>query len=257
MKIQAANFVKVQPLATTNNLEKPEPVINNKTESYNLQNTNSQWMTSIRNYSPDEVGRKSNIDSISTGPYSLHSPNWDLIPTKGMDVLRYDELIKQLKEIARKTALAVQPGQLTSYEEIAANRMHMNKLLAQYISSVSPDRKTLHKEAMQAIKKFESEEKEKPAPLGELTLTNFLLKMDDLIKDTDKIMPLSNGGMVSPIINSFGGYDYDVKVGGQTLLGSSNGKWHYGATPAEEQKTKEFYQLYWSFVDEAKNDLKQ
>ncbi|WP_313894117.1 hypothetical protein [Psychrobacillus sp.] len=93
MKIQGDNFIKVQPLATTNNLEKPQSVINNKTEFYNPQNTNSQWMTSIRNYSPNEVGRKSIIDRVSTGLNSLHLPN--LIPTKGINDLPYDESEKK------------------------------------------------------------------------------------------------------------------------------------------------------------------
>lgn len=93
MKIQGANFVKVQPLAMANNLEKPHSIISNKIKSYNPKNTNSQWMTSIRNYSPKEVGRKSINDSISTRLNSLHLPN--LIPTKGMNVLPYDESEKK------------------------------------------------------------------------------------------------------------------------------------------------------------------
>lgn len=257
MEIKRDLFTKIQPLTAMNKLSKPQSKINNKIETYNPQSTENQWMINIWNYSPNEVGRKSNINSVSSILNSCHLPNWDLISTKGMNVLPYDELIIQLKAVAAKTALAVQTGQSTSYEEIEANQMQMNKLLTQYLSSVSPDRKALHKQAMQAIKKFESGEKEILIPLGEQTLVNYLTKMDVLIKDTDKVIPLSNGGFANPIINSLGGYDYDVKVGGQTLLENSNGRWHDGETPAEEQKMKEFYQLYWSFVDEAKNDLKQ
>lgn len=63
--------------------------------------------------------------------------------------------------------------------------------------------------------------------------------------------------MLRPSIDSLGGYNYDVVVGGIKLLGSVNGQWSYGLTPAEKQKSDEFYQLYWSFVDEAENDLKK
>lgn len=65
------------------------------------------------------------------------------------------------------------------------------------------------------------------------------------------------GSMLRPSIDSLGGYNYDVVVGGIKLLGSVNGQWSYGLTPAEKQKSDEFYQLYWSFVDEAENDLKK
>lgn len=67
---------------------------------------------------------------------------------------------------------------------------------------------------------------------------------------------MAGGMMVRPSINSLGGYDYDVVIGGIKVLVSRNGQWYYGLTPAEEQKSDEFYQLYWLFVDEAKNDLK-
>lgn len=64
---------------------------------------------------------KSIKDSVSSILNCYQLPNWDLISTKGMNVLSYDELMNQLKVVAAKTGLAVQPGQLTSYEEIEAN----------------------------------------------------------------------------------------------------------------------------------------
>ncbi|MFJ7953591.1 hypothetical protein ACIQZG_18980 [Lysinibacillus sp. NPDC096418] len=242
MKIRENHFTKVQSFVTTNNLEQSQSTIDPKIENYIPKRTDSQGMASIRNYSPNEVVSNSNINSNLPRLNSLSTPNWYLIPTKGMTILPNDELITQLKALA---------GQHTSYEELDPNNMQINKLLIRYTSSVSPDRKALYKEARHAIEKFESEKKEKLTPFGELTLVYFLMKMEGLIKDTDKVKLLSNGGTVSPIANSFGGYDYDVKAGGQTLLRSSNGKWQYDATPSEDQKTKEFYQMYWSFVDEA------
>lgn len=36
------------------------------------------------------------------------------------------------------------------------------------------------------------------------------------------------------------------------VVGNINGQWGYGPAPAEEQKSDEFYQFYWSYVDEAR-----
>ena len=72
----------------------------------------------------------------------------------------------------------------------------------------------------------------------------------------EKTIAMSTDGIIKPKQNSLGGYDYEVVVGGQTLLTSINGEWHYGLTPAEQHKKDEFNKIYWSFVDQAKNELK-
>ncbi len=54
--------------------------------------------------------------------------------------------------------------------------MQIEKLLAQYNSPVSPDRKTLHQQAMNAIKKHESENR--MIPLGDLSLWSNTSRID-------------------------------------------------------------------------------
>ncbi|MGE7094319.1 hypothetical protein ACQKII_23390 [Lysinibacillus sp. NPDC048646] len=253
MKISTLSQIQPKPVYTRNhNNEKKDeqaPLV----ETYEFSKKNAETSTSLWNYTANEVGKTSKLNTVSLRPNSLNTPNWDVIPTKGMNTPPQDELINQIKEVARRTALAAKSARRNADESTAIN-MQIEKLLAQYISPVSPDRKALHQQAMKAIKKHEPENN--MLPLGDPSLVDYLNKMDNMTTETNKSLSLSGGGIVRPTMNSLGGYDYDVIVGGHTLLASVNGKWHYGLTPAESMKEKDFYQMYWSFVDEAKNELK-
>lgn len=46
-----------------------------------------------------------------------------------------------------------------------------------------------------------------------------------------------------------GGYDYDVKLGGQRVMSCNDGHWSYGLTPAESLKKDKFYQIYGTAYD--------
>ncbi|MFJ7841216.1 hypothetical protein ACIQXG_17375 [Lysinibacillus sphaericus] len=220
------------------------------TEKYEFPKKNPNTSPSLWNYTKNEVGKTSTINTVSLGLNGLYTPNWNVIPTKGMKIPSQDELINQIKAVATRTAIAAKSA-LRNADESTAINIQIEKLLAQYISPVSPDRKTLHQQAMNAIKKHGSENR--MLPLGDPSLVDYLNKKDI---ETNKPLSLSGGGIVSPTMNSLGGYDYDVTIGGHTLLESVNGKWHYGLTPAESIKKQEFYQIYWSFVDEVKKELK-
>ncbi|WP_068985584.1 hypothetical protein [Lysinibacillus xylanilyticus] len=246
MKITNLSQRQSNPVYSTN---KNNPIKSDQPhlrEAYVYSKESVQASELLCNYTPNEVGMKSDANLVSfKGSRSLNTPNWDIIPTKGMKVPTQDVIISQLKALAEKYV------RNTNRNAIEGIHYEKNKLHAQYISSVSPDRKMLHKQAMQAIKKFESEETKQ---IGQRTLVDYLIKHDNIQTETNN--SLVAGGMVRPIINSLGGYDYDVADGGIKVLGSVNGQWSYGMTPAEKQKSDEFYQLYWSFVDEAENDLK-
>ncbi|TKI71517.1 hypothetical protein FC756_05285 [Lysinibacillus mangiferihumi] len=251
MKITTLSQIQSKPIYKTNtNYEKKDDQ-SRLAEKYEFQKENPNTSPSLWNYTKNEVGKTSHINTVSLGLNSLYTPNWNVIPTKGMKIPSQDELINQIKAVATRTAIAAKSA-LRNADESTAINIQIEKLLAQYISPVSPDRKTLHQQAMNAIKKHGSENR--MLPLGERSLVDYLNKKDNITIETNK--PLSGGGIVSATMNSLGGYDYDVTIAGHTLLESVNGKWHYGLTPAESIKKKEFYQIYWSFVDEAKKELK-
>ncbi|MEY9973830.1 hypothetical protein ABH966_004230 [Lysinibacillus sp. RC46] len=244
MKVTNLSQIQSNPLYSTNKNNPIKSDQSHLTKAYEYSKESVQTSELLYNYTPNEVAMKANVNLIASR--SLNTPNWDIIPTKGMKVPPQDVLISQLKALVEKSV------RNTNRDAIEGFHYEKSKLHAQYISSVSPDRKTLHKQAMQAIKKFESEE---TTQIREMTLVDYLIKHDNIQTETNKSLAAGDG-MVRPSINSLGGFDYDVVVGGITVLGSTNGQWHYGTTPAEELKSKEFYQLYWAFVDSAKNNLK-
>lgn len=193
------------------------------------------------NYSPNAVAATYSRNLLL--PADINKPDWNYIPTKGMKVSSQEELLAQIKALATKEA-STPDGRLND---------QFNRLYAQYLSSVSPDRKALHKQAMKVIKQYEAED---PKHTRELTLVDYLNEIDENL--TKNATQLAGGtGTVSSIINSRGGYDYEVNVGGQTLMSSVNGHWQYGKTPAEEQKSKEFYQIYWSTMKQAKAEMNE
>lgn len=250
MKVTTLSQIQSKPIYKTNKNYKKKEDQSRLAEKYEFQKENPNTAPSLWNYTKNEVGKTSNINTVSLGLNGLYTPNWNVIPTKGMKIPSQDELINQIKAVATRTAIAAKSA-LRNADESTAINIQIEKLLAQYISPVSPDRKTLHQQAMNAIKKHGSENR--MLPLGDPSLVDYLNKKDI---ETNKSLSLSGGGIVSPTMNSLGGYDYDVTIGGHTLLESVNGKWHYGLTPAESIKKQEFYQIYWSFVDEAKKELK-
>ncbi|WP_107948004.1 hypothetical protein [Lysinibacillus parviboronicapiens] len=254
MKITTLSQLQSKSVYTTNHHHEKKDKQSLLKDTYEFTGKSAETATSLWNYSVHEVGKTSTINPVSSRLNGLNTPNWDVIPTKGMNVPPQDELINQMREVARRTALAAKSARRNGDESTAIN-LQIEKLLAQYISPVSPDRKALHQQAMKAIKKHESENH--MTPVGDPSLVDYLNKMDNIPTATNKSLSLSGGGIVRPTMNSLGGYDYDVMVGGHTLLASVNGNWHYGLTPAESMKEKEFYQMYWSFVDEAKNELKE
>ncbi|MBE1554243.1 hypothetical protein [Sporosarcina limicola] len=182
---------------------------------------------------------------------AIKAPNWEIIPHKGMQTPSKDELIKQIKDLAAMRAEAVT-------DEDFANVNHLEaKLSAQYLSSVSPDRKTLYKEAVQTIG---SQKQNKEYSEGEKTLLDYLNEKDGIVSHlkNGKPYPLSSGGSITPISNSRGGYDYDVSVGGNIVLSSNQGLggWTFTMTPAEMDKKNEFNKIFDSTYNATKHENK-
>jgi len=181
---------------------------------------------------------------------TIKAPNWEVIPYKGMQTPSKDELIKQIKDLATKSAEVVTVG-----DSAYVNYLE-EKLSAQYLSSVSPDRKTLYKEAVQTIK---HQKQNKGNFQGEKTLVDYLNENDgiDSLKNGEP-SPLSSGGSITPIWNSRGGYDYDVSVDKNTVLSSNQGLggWTFTMTPAELQKQNEFNKIFDNTYNGAKHENK-
>lgn len=174
----------------------------------------------------------------------MQPPNWETIPTRGMNTLPTDELIMGIKELGAKLASA------KSEEERDVIYYQVDQLLAQFVSPVSPDRKLLYKQAMKALHLHEQKEKKL---FGEFTLVDYLNQYDEI--KTSQGYLLSSGGIVEPIYRTGGGYDFNINFGGNTVMRSINGKWGCTFTPAELALKDDFYQILWSSFDKVRNEL--
>lgn len=197
------------------------------------------------------ISNSNKLPSISFNNLTaIKSPNWELVPYKGMQTPSNDDLLNQIKALATKRAEAVTDTDFAyvNYQE--------EKLSAQYLSSVSPDRKTLYKEAVQTIK---HQNKKAENFQGEKTLIDYLNENDGAYSlKNGKPSPLPSGGSITAIWNSRGGYDYDVSVGGNTVLSSNQGLggWTFTMTPEELQKKNEFNKIFDSTYNAAKHENK-
>lgn len=142
MKITNLSQIQSTPVYSTNKSNPIKSAPSHLTGAFVYSKESVQTSELLYNYTPNEVGMQSNVNLIASR--SLNTPNWAIIPTKGMKVPPQDVLISQLKALVEKSARNI------NREAIEGFHYEKNKLHAQYISSVSPDRKTLHKQAMQA-----------------------------------------------------------------------------------------------------------
>lgn len=192
----------------------------------------------------------SGLNGVSTPFYSSYGsfsePNWEVVPYKGMQAPSESELICQIKGLAEKRA------NITNDSEYATIDYQEEKLKAQFISSVSPDRKSICEQASKVIK---SKSTKPSTPAGELTLIYYLNEHDGFTDANAKgSQRTSLGAVISPIINSMGGYDYDVGVGGNTILTSTYGKWYCTLTPAELQRQNLFNKIFENAYETAKSE---
>ncbi|MEO4052606.1 hypothetical protein [Solibacillus sp. CAU 1738] len=211
-------------------------------EKYTANKQSENSRNNISNYSLREVVRNTITDPAPIR--GMQPPNWERIPTKGMKVLPMDELIERIKE------LGVRLSKATSEEERDLIYYQTDQLLAQFVSPVSPDRKLLYKQAMQAIRAHEQEETK---PFGESTLVDYLNEYDGI--KTAQGYLLASGGTVEPIYRTGGGYDYNINFGGNTVMRSINGQWGCMLTPAELALKDDFYKIFWSSFETAKQEI--
>ena len=179
---------------------------------------------------------------------SGRGPDWSIIPSSGKSSKSKAEFTNEIKELARKAA------NTTSKAELEYIHRRRTQLCAEYMSDVSPDRKALYRQAENALKGQGGNPKCNGS--GELTLLDFLEaadgRTDSLAK---KKFALAGGGMLTCPILTSGGHGADIYCQGTkvlTYLGSGYG-WAYERTPAEREKEREFYGIYFNEYRSLKN----
>ena len=190
------------------------------------------------------VGREQLITSGSNG-----EPNWSYIPSKGKSTKTQTEFVSEIKKLAQKAA------NTTSKTELESIHRQRTKLCAEYISDVSPDRKALYQQAKNAVKR-QKNSNPKCKGIGELSLLDFLERAEGKNNNlAEKKFVLAGGGTLECPILTGGGYGADISYQGTkglTYLGDGYG-WGCERTPAEREKEREFYGIYFNEYHAQKN----
>ena len=197
------------------------------------------------------------ISALSTANYantkyrmslSGRGPDWSVIPSSGKSSKSKAEFTDEIKELARKAA------ETTSKKELEYIHSQRTKLCAEYMSDVSPDRKALYQQAENALKGQDGNPKCHGS--GELTLLDFLEAAEGRTDNlAEKKFALAGGGTLTCPILTSGGYGADIYYQGTkvlTYLGSGYG-WACERTPAEREKEREFYGIYFDEYRSLKN----
>ena len=197
------------------------------------------------------------ISALSTANYantkyhmslSGRGPDWSIIPSSGKSSKSKAEFTDEIKELARKAA------ETTSKKELEYIHSQRTKLCAEYMSDVSPDRKALYRQAENALKGQGGNPKCHGS--GELTLLDFLEAAEGRTESlAEKKFTLAGGGTLACPILTSGGYGADIYYQGTkvlTYLGSGYG-WACERTPAEREKEREFYGIYFNEYRSLKN----
>ncbi|MDE7445222.1 MAG: hypothetical protein K2N15_05875 [Lachnospiraceae bacterium] len=194
----------------------------------------------------------SNTGNVADTKYrmSLSSggPDWSIIPSSRKSSKSKAEFTDEIKELARKAA------NTTSKAELEAIHRRRTELCAEYMSDVSPDRKALYQQAKNALKGQGGN------PIchgsGELTLLDFLEAAEGRDgKLAEKKFALAGGSTLTCPILTGGGHGADIYYQGTkalTYLGSGYG-WACERTPAEREKEREFYGIYFNEYRSLKN----
>lgn len=181
------------------------------------------------------------IPGFPTNSGGLNAPDWSAIPHAGMATPSKEELVQQIKDAGTKFAHA------TSEEEKRDIISQLTKLEVQYVSSVSPDRKTLYKDAMQVINQHKATANQKQ-PKSALSFVEFLCEQDGVKTRqydlTNYPEPLLSGGAVSAASRGFLGFEYMIDVGGAQVMGTSGNNWRYSPTPDECKKANEVTKIF-------------
>lgn len=181
----------------------------------------------------------SSIKNVTSATLGTGQPNWSYIPSAAKQTKTQAEFITEIKELARNAATATNKADKDSIDR------QVLQLRTEYLSGVSPDRKSLYQSAKNAMAKS-SNTNPKCRGIGELSLLDFLEQADGRGKLAEKQFPLAGGGTLTCPILSTGGYGAVIECQGAKVLMNTGNGWSYEMTPAELAKKNEFYKIYWN-----------
>ena len=123
---------------------------------------------------------------------------------------------------------------------------------AEYLSDIAPNRKLLYQQAKNTLKTQGANLKCRES--GEITLLDFLEAADGKISNlAHREFALAGGGtMICPILIG-GGHGVEIFCQGAMVLENLGHGWGYEKTSAEQEKSKEFYDIYWKEYRAVKN----
>ena len=192
-------------------------------------------------------GSVSCIKNVTIATTGKGEPNWSYIPSAGKSNKSKAEFTSEIKELAKKAALA------SSKAESEQISRQVLQLRAEYLSDVAPDRKMLYQQAKNAMKSQNNNPKCRG--IGELTLLDFLEAADGRGSGlAEKRFALAGGTLTCPILTT-GGYGAVIECQGVKALSNTGNGWSYEMTPAELAKKNEFYSIYWSEYRSVKNSV--
>jgi hypothetical protein len=170
-------------------------------------------------------------------------PDWGIIPHKNMSALSKDEIFARVRELAVQDA-AIKGDRSKEQER------KMQELFAMHVSSVSPDRKVLYKNALETVKQVGGVNNGNQEPkISKKDIFDFItekkLREHGKGMEYGKSYNFSGGGAVSTIIHSGKGVGFGITHGSHKVLGiEPNGSVYYQLTPAEEKAREEISNFY-------------
>lgn len=192
-------------------------------------------------------GAVNSIKNVTSATLGTGQPNWSYIPSVAKQTKTQAEFITEIKELARNAATATNKADKDSIDR------QLLQLRAEYLSDVSPDRKSLYQSAKNAMAK-NSNTNPKCRGIGELSLLDFLEQADGRGNLAEKQFALVGGGtLICPILST-GGYGAVIECQGVKVLMNTGNGWSYEMTPAELAKKNEFYKIYWNEYRSAKGN---
>ena len=192
-------------------------------------------------------GAVNSIKNVTIATLGTGQPNWSYIPSAAKQEKTQAEFIAEIKGLARNAATATNKADKDSIDR------QLLQLRAEYLSDVSPDRKSLYQSAKNTIAK-NSNTNPKCRGIGELSLLDFLEQADGKGKLAEKQFPIAGGGTLTCPILSTGGYGAVIECQGAKVLMNTGNGWSYEMTPAELTKKNEFYKIYWNEYRSVKNN---
>jgi hypothetical protein len=169
------------------------------------------------------VSRSSGVQYKSFSLTSKASaPDWERTPHKGMERPSEAEFNAKIDELAKGLAEARLQNDSIQYENLS---LEGDKLRAQYISAVSPDRKSMVKDAAEMMKQSKTGRTD---PDASMNLIDYLNKKDG-------IEVVHSGSDLQPDT-----FELKESKMGQVVMGYASGNWYHVNTPQEQAMQQTF-----------------